>query len=235
MAIYHSFTSASQNFQGPNMYIPKQYRITDEAQIFRFMQRYPFATIVTAGNGRQTATHLPFVVSRKNDTILLTSHFAKANPQWQALTSGEALVIFSEPHAYISPRHYESEANVPTWNYLAVHAYGIGKLLLDPEDAVSALEVMIRTFEQDNQGQWEALPQTFKSKMLNGIVAFEIEVSEVQAKKKLSQNRSETERQSITVALTQSSHDVERQTGTYMKQDLLRGRQPIENREAGKG
>lgn len=89
------------------MYIPKLYAMTDETEVLSFMQRYSFATIVTVKDSLQTATHLPFTISKRNDTIILTSHFAKANPQWQEITSNKVLVIFDEPHAYISPKHYD--------------------------------------------------------------------------------------------------------------------------------
>ena len=196
--------------------------MTDEAEILSFMQHYSFATIVTVRNNLQTATHLPFTVRKRNNSIVLTAHFAKANLQWQQVTSNKALVIFAEPHAYISPRHYEKELTVPTWNYLAVHAYGQAKLLLNEGEALGALEEMITTFEPDYLAQWRRLPEEFKLKMLNGIVAFEVEVSELQASKKLSQNKTETERNRISDALAASSHDAEKRIGMYMRQDLLR-------------
>ncbi len=195
--------------------------MTDENEVFSFMQHYSFATIVTVRNNLQTAAHLPFTIRKRKDAIVLTAHFAKANPQWQEVTCNKVLVIFAEPHAYISPRHYEKDLTVPTWNYLAVHAYGQGKLLLKEEEALNALEEMIITFEADYLAQWNRLPNEFKLKMLNGIVVFEVEVSELQASKKLSQNKSETERQRISDALAASSTDAEKHIGMYMQQDLL--------------
>lgn len=202
------------------MYIPKQNAMTDEAEILSFMQHYSFATIVTVQNNLPTATHLPFSVSKREDKIVLTAHFAKANPQWRELTGNKVLVIFSEPHAYISPKHYDKELSVPTWNYLAVHAYGQGKLILNEEEAFKTLEDMINNFEADYLAQWNRLPNEFKLKMLNGIVVFEIEVSELQASKKLSQNKSEAERRRISDVLAASSSDVEKQIGSYMKLEL---------------
>ena len=74
-------------------------------------------------------THLPFIVKNVNEGIVLASHFAKANREWNDTEENTVLIIFSEPHAYISPKHFEKELNVPTWNYISVHAYGKGKLL----------------------------------------------------------------------------------------------------------
>jgi len=111
------------------MYIPKHYKGKGKREAVAFMQRYNFGTIITAVDGVPQATHLPFVISEKDGEIIITSHFAKANKQWEHIATNENLVVFSEPHAYVSPRHYELKANVPTWNYLAVHAYGTAKLI----------------------------------------------------------------------------------------------------------
>lgn len=193
--------------------------MTDESEIMDFMRHYSFATIITVKDNLQTATHLPFTISIKDGVITLISHFAKANLQWQEITQHQALVIFHEPHAYISPRHYDKELNVPTWNYLAVHAYGTGSIISEKEEAMQALEEMINTFEADYMQQWNKLPDEFKLKMLNGIVAFKIHVSDLQAKKKLSQNKTGTEKQKIIAALEKGS-DSEKSVSHYMKKDL---------------
>ncbi|NDC77554.1 MAG: FMN-binding negative transcriptional regulator [Chitinophagia bacterium] len=201
------------------MYIPAFNRVTDDDEVVDFMRRYAFATIVTAKDGLPTATHLPFSVDRRGEDLFLTSHFAKANAQWMELASHKALVIFSEPHAYISPRHYDHSTNVPTWNYISVHAYGYGRLLTDPSEALRALEGMIDTYEAGYRSQWDALPEDYRMKMLKGIVAFEVKVSELQAKKKLSQNRSEAERDRIINALSASSDTNETAIAAFMERD----------------
>ena len=110
------------------MYIPKPFEQQDLEKSIAFMNAYNFAIIVSTQNEIPIATHLPFIVEEKNSEILLLSHISKANPQWNTFIDKEVLVIFSEPHAYISPSLYEHTQNVPTWNYLAVHAYGKIKL-----------------------------------------------------------------------------------------------------------
>lgn len=105
------------------MYIPNHYAIPHQAESIAFMKQYSFATLVTVKEGFPTATHLPFTISQKEEKILLRSHFAKANFQWKEIEESSCLVIFSQPNAYISPKYYEKELNVPTWNYVAVHAY----------------------------------------------------------------------------------------------------------------
>ncbi|MEO8884445.1 MAG: FMN-binding negative transcriptional regulator [Mucilaginibacter sp.] len=198
------------------MYTPKHFLITDQQEALSFMQRYSFATIVTVNDGVPSATHLPFVVTQCDDKIILTSHFAKANPQSSEILNGKPLVIFAEPHAYISPKHYEQVNSVPTWNYIAVHAYGTATLIESAEAKAQLLEQTIQFFEADYLKQWESLPEDFKLNMMKGIVGFEIIVDEVQGKKKLSQNKTKQERQNIIDELNTKSGSTEKDIAAYM-------------------
>ena len=199
------------------MYIPSFNSFTDTQEIIAFMQRYSFATIVTSVDGLPVATHLPFLVRQEDDKLVLRSHFAKANPQWKQVFDKPSLVIFTEPHAYISPSNYETETVVPTWNYIAVHAYGKATLLESVEQKADLLKHTIETFEAAYYQQWQRLPDDYKSRMMNGIVAFEIEVTDLQAKKKLSQNRSEIEKENIIHSLEQSADSNEQEIAAYMR------------------
>ncbi|MCE3226089.1 MAG: FMN-binding negative transcriptional regulator [Bacteroidetes bacterium] len=201
------------------MYIPKHYQEDNRNEIIAFMRQYSFAVIVTVKDNFQTATHLPFVIEEKGEKIILTSHFAKANENWKDIIHHQSLVIFSEPHAYISPKHYDKELNVPTWNYLSVHAYGTGRIIESDAEAFSVLEKMIGTYETDYKKQWDALPADYKNRMVKGIVAFEIEVNNIQAKKKLSQNKTESEKQRIISAFEKSESENERVIAAYMKKN----------------
>lgn len=180
------------------------------------MQRYSFATIVTAVDDVPVATHLPFIVEQRGGKIILLSHFAKANPQAAQIVGKSVLVIFTEPHAYISPSNYERETDVPTWNYLAVHAYGKAVLLDEVQKTVELLAHTISTFEADYLHQWNSLPDEYKQKMMKGIVAFEITVDDLQAKKKLSQNRSAIEQKNIINTLNKSQETTENEIAKYM-------------------
>lgn len=199
------------------MYIPKQFEAEDFNDVVAFMQRYNFAPIISVSNHRPVATHLPFVVEREEDDIVLTSHFARANKQWEDIASKEVLCIFSEPHAYISPKNYEQKENVPTWNYISVHAYGKTELVSDEEEVMLLLEKMIHTFEPDYFNQWQNLSEVYKHKMMNGITAFRIYVHQLLANEKLSQNKNETERKSIIEDLAGSSLESERTIADYME------------------
>jgi len=198
------------------MYIPHFNSFTDRQEIVAFMQRYSFATIITTTNGLPVATHLPFLVKEHGDKLFLQAHFAKANPQWKEIEGNTSLVIFTEPHAYVSPSNYEKAENVPTWNYIAVHAYGKAQILDSVDQKTELLKHTINAFESGYLQQWDALPEQYRLKMMNGIVAFEIEVTDLQAKMKLSQNRSEKEIENIIHSLGKSSDTNEREIAAYM-------------------
>jgi len=208
------------------MYIPTLNLTTDRYEMISFMRQFSFATIITAKNHFPVATHLPFLVTTVDEKVILTSHFAKANEQWKDIVDQPVLVIFCGPHAYISPTHYESKLNVPTWNYMSVHAYGQGNLISDQTQTLKIIEKTIDNFESAYRPQWETLPDTYKSAMINGIVAFEIEISDLQGKKKLSQNKKETEKQKIIDTLSKSVDTNEQWIAAYMKKD-----QPENNQE----
>jgi transcriptional regulator len=198
------------------VYTPKHFQLSDHQEAIAFMQKYSFATIVTMLNGVPEATHLPFLVEQRGEQLVLISHFAKANPQSAAVFNETSLVIFTEPHAYISPSNYEKEQNVPTWNYLSVHAYGKATLIDNKPKVANLLEKMISFYEADYKKQWDKLPDDYKLKMMNGITAFEIVVTDLQAKKKLSQNRTEVERGNIIASLSNSPDKNEQEIAAYM-------------------
>jgi transcriptional regulator len=199
------------------MYIPKHFSNTDRDSILEFIRKYSFGLIVSAQDNVPVATHLPFLIEEHDGEVIITSHLAKANPQSGLLTDNEVMVVFSEPHAYISPKHYEKEQSVPTWNYIAVHAYGKATII-DTEAQLSAMMgKMIAQYDTGYLNQWNNLPAEFKTRMYNGIVAFRIKVTSLQAKNKLSQNRSETERKNIMEAFEKSGDVNEMEIAGYMK------------------
>ena len=199
------------------MYTPDSNLMADSTEAIEFMQRFSFATIITAKNNLPVATHLPFLVAVKDSHVILTSHFAKANEQWKDIENNKVLIIFSEPHAYISPRHYDKKLNVPTWNYISVHAYGKGKLITEMSKVFEVLERTIENYEASYKDQWNNLPADYKTGLAKGIMAFDIEVTDLQGKKKLSQNKTENERQKIINALSKSENTNEQLIAGYMK------------------
>jgi transcriptional regulator len=190
------------------MYIPPDFRNSNSEELFAFMQAHSFAVLTMNGAEIPFATHLPIVADIQNGILKLISHLSIANPQAKALVDGaEVLVIFTGPHAYISPSNYEKPQNVPTWNYIAVHARGKVKPLRSEGDARRVLEQMIATYEPAYQAQWESLDPKYIDGMLRGILAFEIEVTGLEGQYKMSQNKTHTERENITQSLSQSTDE----------------------------
>ncbi|VXB60127.1 Transcriptional regulator [Flavobacterium sp. 9AF] len=202
------------------MYIPKVNLATDKNEILEFMKRFSFATIITSKDNFPTATHLPFVATIRENKIVLTSHFAKANEHWQTIENNTVLVIFSEPHAYISTKNYDKELNVPTWNYISVHAYGQGKIITETDQTFEVIESTIKNYEATYLQKWAHFSEDYKLKMSKGIVAFEILVTDLQAKMKLSQNRTNTEQRNIINTLSKSTDTNEVTIAEYMKYNL---------------
>ena len=194
--------------------------MTDKKKIVDFMNRFSFATLITSKNDFPIATHLPFIIREENDKLFLYSHVAKQNEQWKHIEENVILVIFTEPHAYISPTNYEKEVNVPTWNYISIHAYGKGQLLTRHEDMISLLEGTIDNYETSYREQWNRLPDKYRLGQMMGITGFKIEVTEIQAKEKLSQNKTHNEQQKIIDTLAASSDANEQITAEYMARNL---------------
>ena len=177
------------------MYIPKINLETNREEIFAFMKQFSFATIITSSGNSPLATHLPFLVTIRDNEVILTSHFALANEHWKDIVNNVVLVIFTEPHAYISTKNYSKKLEVPTWNYISVHAYGKGKLITEIQDKFKVINETIENYEVSYKKQWDSFSENYKLKMLKGIIAFEIKVTDLQAKKKLSQNKSIAEKE----------------------------------------
>jgi len=201
------------------MYIPRDFRLDDRDVLFEHMASNNFATIVTAQDGSLVASHLPFVVDREaGESGTLTAHMARANGQWQTLRGDqEALVIFQGPHAYVSPSWYETHPSVPTWNYLTVHAYGRPRLIEDETRVRALLHDLIAQHEAPDSGWTMESAEEYVAKMLRNIVAFEILISRLEGKAKLSQNRDETDRDNVAAKLSASSYEVEREVGDLMR------------------
>lgn len=198
------------------MYTPKHYKNENIEEAIQFIERFNFGVMVSSESDKPIGTHLPFVISKVNDKIILTSHFAKANEQAINIEGKEILTIFSEPHAYISPKFYDKKQNVPTWNYLAVHAYGKIEIIENEKDVFLVLEQMISNFDSAYLEQWNNLSYDYKSKMAKGIIAFKITVDEIQFKEKLSQNKTQKERKRIISDFSERSNVNENSIAEYM-------------------
>lgn len=197
------------------MYTPKFNQLTDRAILLEAMQRYSFA-ILFGGEGPATATHLPLMVKDGGEHGLIEGHFARANKHWQRLAGRETLVVFPGPHSYVSPTNYVEELSVPTWNYIAVHAYGTLTLVEDDAGKEALVEGLIAIHEPRYAEQWRAMPLGYKNTMLAGIMGFRIPIERIEGKFKLSQNRKEQERVNVHATQAAGSSD-ERELAEWME------------------
>ncbi|HEU4323326.1 MAG TPA: FMN-binding negative transcriptional regulator [Roseiflexaceae bacterium] len=205
------------------MYIPKAYREERPEELLGFMRAHSFITLISVLDGVPFASHIPVAVAEEGDVVVLRGHLAKANPQARAFGAGEALAIFSGPHAYISPSLYEKRESVPTWNYIAVHAYGPLRAIHAADDKASveaALRELIAANEGAYQDHWDSLLPAYRDGMMQGIVGFEMAVVRLEGKYKLSQNRSAVDRHAVAAALSQSSDPAAQATGVAMRRTL---------------
>ena len=170
------------------------------------MRANPFAILISTTNDGPFATHVPVVIREIAGHTFIRGHVAKANPHWRYLQEQPlCLMIFHGPHAYVSPANYATQENVPTWNYGAVHAYGKARTFSEPSDLLKVLHDLIPTFEAAYAEQWAGLSESYRARMLSHIVGFEIEVTRIEAKLKLSQNRTRDEQQKVIDSLGRSS------------------------------
>ena len=187
------------------MYTPGFNQIADRAVLIEAMQAYSFAILFGPQSTPESAaplaaTHLPLVVKDLGPHGLLEGHFARANRHWQALAGRETLVVFPGPHSYVSPTLYVDPISVPTWNYIAVHAYGTLSLIEDEPGKDGILTGLIQAHEPSFAEKWRQMPSDFRRSMLAGIVGFRIAITRIEGKFKISQNRDEAERRNVQAA-----------------------------------
>ncbi len=190
------------------MYTPNFNLVEDRATLLEAMGRYSFAVLYGPGTeGRPVATHLPLVVEDDGPHGVLYGHFARANSHWRALAGQEALVVFSGPHSYVTPTLYVDRQSVPTWNYIAVHAYGAVELVEGDAEKDGLLEKLMAATEPGFAETWRGLPEKYRLGMLKGIVGFRIRIARIEGKFKISQNRDAVERRNVLAAHAAGSDD----------------------------
>jgi transcriptional regulator len=194
------------------MYSPKFNQVHDRGLLLEAIRAYSFATLFGPASGELAdagamATHLPLIVKDEGEHGILEGHFAKANPHWQALAGRETLVVFAGPHSYVSPTLYTEPLSVPTWNYVAVHAYGTLSLVEDDAGKEALLADLITAHDPSYLNHWRGLPEGFRRTMLAGIMGFRIPIARIEGKFKLSQNRALEERRNVHAAQSVGSPD----------------------------
>jgi len=186
------------------MYSPSYNRVEDRAELVAFMRQHNFPVLVTGLGGSLHASHLPAMVQEEGEQIVIDMHMAHANAQWREFFDEDVMVLFSGPHAYVSPRWYEDSERVPTWNYAAVHAYGVPSLITDKAAKHASQRRLVAAMDPQWLPKFDALSENYVSGMLNGIVNFQIPVTRIETRWKLSQNRGRREMELIAAALAKS-------------------------------
>ncbi|HEY3331819.1 MAG TPA: FMN-binding negative transcriptional regulator [Capsulimonadaceae bacterium] len=202
------------------MYSPAAFQVADQGVLLRFMREHAFSTMVTGTGGTLVASHLPFVVHEHGEQIVLRTHMARANDQWRGFDdTTEALVIFQGPHAYVSPSWYASDRAVPTWNYAVVHAYGIPRVATH-EELHATLKDSVDVNESRLPNPWslDQVPAEFIETLMGSIVGVEIKVTRLEGKFKMSQNRSEADREGVVSALATSDDPASVATADWMRE-----------------
>jgi transcriptional regulator len=206
------------------VYTPPFNRWDDEDELRRFVADVRAGWLLTSNpDAAPSATYLPVIW--RDDTVIV--HVAKANPHWREIAPGTpALVIVTGPDAYVSPTWYAAKAEhgkvVPTWNYSAVHLTGRARVHEDPAWLRSAVEELTDLHEGSRDEPWHVddAPATYVEGQLRGIVGIELTVTAVEGKAKLSQNRSETDREGVVAGLWHSDRPDEQSVADRMAESL---------------
>jgi transcriptional regulator len=203
-----------------SLYTPKHFIEHDATAVARLMHDFGFATLITPGVPEPFVSHLPLLLlpaCEPHGTLI--GHFARANAHWQHAATVESIAIFHGPHAYVSPSWYEHpDRMVPTWNYAAVHAHGALEIIDDPVETQGIMDLLVRRFEATRPEPWQFERGERERKALMGaIVAFRMRIKRIDAKFKLSQNRSTTDRARVIAALEGEGYAEADATATWMK------------------
>jgi transcriptional regulator len=202
------------------MYSPPYNQLENRAEVLAFMRANSFVLLVTGTGGTLHGSHLPAMVQERDGGLVLDMHMARNNPQWREFFDEEVMVVFPGPHAYVSPRWYEEQERVPTWNYAAVHAYGVPKVIADKEAKRESQRRLVAALDPQWLPKFDALSAKYVEGMLEGIVNFEVAVTRLETRWKLSQNRSRGEQERIAAELEKSGDSAERALAALTRRHL---------------
>jgi len=199
------------------MYVPPAFREDDPSMLRQIMRAARLSTLVTATAEGLIATPLPLILDEsEGEHGVLYGHLAKANPQWNLPVTGDALVIFPGPDAYVTPSWYAAKREhgkvVPTWNYVAVHAYGRAEFFSDEDRLLEAVTRLTNLYERPRAEPWAVsdAPESFIKSQLKGIVGLRLPITRLEGKRKMSQNRSADDREGVAEGLMSSDRMTDR-------------------------
>jgi transcriptional regulator len=205
------------------MYIPTPFREDRLDVLHEAMRQNSFATLVSLGPDGLIATHLPLLLDPTRGTHgTLIGHVARENPHWRAFDGDqETLAIFNGPHAYISPSWYTTAYAVPTWNYVTVHAYSRPRLVEDEAGLYDIVAKTVATFEQQFDYAWDLeARRDYAEKLLKNIVGFEMTITRLEGKRKLSQNRPKADQEGVIAGLEAGSDPLGLAVANIMREQI---------------
>lgn len=187
------------------MYIPAHFAEANLPKLHDFIEQNSFGLLVSQLDGQPFASHLPLLLNRQSGPHgTLIGHMARANPQWRQVEGQTVLAVFSGPHAYISPSWYEAENVVPTWNYVAVHAYGKLEIIEGDDRLLALLKDFVDYYERSLPQPWMLKgTNDYLERMMRQIVGFRIDITRFEGKWKLGQNHPQERRNKVVLALQQ--------------------------------
>lgn len=186
------------------MYTTKLFKNENRDELIQFIRANNFGLLISTVDNRPWATHIPFMIDTEGKT--LSTHVARGNKQWKSILGQEILIVFQGPHSYISSSWYDHE-NVPTWNYISIHAYGNAKII-EGEELKNELRHLVNHHEKDSAKpiSVDTMTPSYLAAEMRAIVGLEIEIKELQATFKLSQNRDTKNYESIIQHLENSTY-----------------------------
>lgn len=209
------------------MYVPPAFREDDLPALHDTMEATRLSNLVTATAEGLVATPLPLFLMREEGTYgTLYGHLARPNPQWKLPAIGDAMVLFMGPDAYVTPSWYASKREhgrvVPTWNYVAVHAYGPVEFFEDAERLHDVVTRLTNLHEQPRAEPWAVTdaPEAFTSAQLRGIIGLRLPIKRIEGKRKMSQNRNAGDRAGVAAGLAASERPTERAAAAMIPSEL---------------
>ena len=210
------------------MYVPPHFLEDDKAALHQAIGETRLATLVTLGSEGMEASHVPILLDEGEGPYgAIRGHLARANPQWRrALAETPALAMFLGPDAYVSPNWYATKREtgkvVPTWNYLAIHAYGRVEFFEDAERLRAIVTSLTQRHEGRREKPWAVTdaPEDYIQAQLRGIIGFRLPIDRLEGKWKLSQNRPEADRRGVIEGLEGEGGALESTIAQRMKDGL---------------
>ena len=206
------------------IYLPPAFAESNPEALHELIEASGFATLISPDADDPMITHLPLLLDRARGAAgTLIGHVARGNPHWRKLMEQpQVLAVFHGPHTYVSPSWYGVHPSVPTWNYAVVHVRGRARMIEDPAALEALVRRLVATFENPRLVPWRMeLPEDYQRGMIGGIVGFEIEISQLNGKFKLSQNRTREDRVRVINAL-EAGTPHEQDVAALMRKRVLR-------------